>query len=205
MPAQGQILILNGTSSSGKSTLAKALQATLDAPHLHIGIDTYIFALPQRYLRPPLWSEIQEYVYHDDALVAVKFGDLGHQLFAAMHESVAGLARSGFSVIVDHVLLDDLLLRDCVETLVDLPVWFVGVRCPIFVVEQREQERADRTLGQARAQSHTVHAGKSYDVEVDTSISTPEQCAAQVMARIGGGAPPTAIEQMRRRFAAEIG
>ncbi len=200
MTSAGQILILNGTSSAGKSTLAKALQEVLDPPHLHIGIDTYIFALPQRYLRPPLWSEIQEYVYHDDALVAVRFGDLGHQLFAAMHESVAGLARSGFSVIVDHVLLDDVILRDCVETLADLPVWFVGVRCPMHVVEQREQDRADRTLGQARAQSHTVHAGKTYDVEVDTALLSPEECAAQVVARIEGGDPPDALWQMRRRF-----
>ncbi len=201
MTSAGQILILNGTSSSGKSTLAKALQEVLDPPHLHIGIDTYIFALPQRYLRPPLWSEIQEYVYHDDALVAVRFGDLGHQLFAAMHESVAGLARSGFSVIVDHVLLDDVILRDCLNTLADLPVWFVGVRCPMYVVEQREQNRADRTLGQARAQSHTVHAGKYYDVEVDTSLLSPEECAAQVVARIDSGDPPDALRQMRRRFA----
>ena len=46
--------MLNGTSSSGKSTLAKALQARLDGPWLGVGIDTVVFALPKAYLDQPL-------------------------------------------------------------------------------------------------------------------------------------------------------
>jgi chloramphenicol 3-O phosphotransferase len=193
MMPTAQIIILNGTSSAGKSTIAKALQNILDQPYLHIGIDSYIFAMPRRYLNLPLWSEIQEYIYTGDEITGIKFGNLGHALFAAMHESVAGLARAGFGVIVDHVLLDDALLQNCRETLAGLPVWFVGVCCPLSVLEQRERERKDRTLGQARAQFNTVHAGKRYDIEVDTSVSTAEECAALVKARMGRGTPPDAF------------
>ena len=41
-----QVIVLNGTSSSGKTTLARALQAVLPDPWLTFGIDTLLGALP---------------------------------------------------------------------------------------------------------------------------------------------------------------
>ena len=57
---------------------------------------------------------------------------------------------------------------------------FVGVRCPLDVVLQRELERKDRTLGQAEAQFAVVHRWGNYDVEVDTSVLAPDDAAAQI-------------------------
>ncbi|MBI5667052.1 MAG: AAA family ATPase [Chloroflexi bacterium] len=155
------IILLNGTSSSGKSTLAKALQNTFDTPYLHVGIDTFIFMLPKAYLNPPLWYTVFEYHWQPDGSLIITTGPLGHQLMAAMHEAIAGLARAGFNIIVDHVMLEAAWLDDCVRLLRDFDVTFVGVRCRLAVVEQREWERKDRTLGQAKAQYSVVHAGKT--------------------------------------------
>lgn len=44
------LILLNGTSSAGKTTLAKALQDALPTPYLLVGIDTVVFALPGRYV-----------------------------------------------------------------------------------------------------------------------------------------------------------
>jgi chloramphenicol 3-O-phosphotransferase len=38
-PPAGQMILLNGASSSGKSSLARAVQATIDRPFWHISID----------------------------------------------------------------------------------------------------------------------------------------------------------------------
>jgi phospho-2-dehydro-3-deoxyheptonate aldolase len=46
----GSIILLNGTSSAGKSTLANAVQEVMDAPYLSLGIDLFFDALPQRYV-----------------------------------------------------------------------------------------------------------------------------------------------------------
>ena len=54
----GNIIILNGTSSSGKTSIVNALQAILDEPYLEVGIDKFIFMLPGRYLDRPLWDEV---------------------------------------------------------------------------------------------------------------------------------------------------
>lgn len=46
---KGKIILLNGTSSSGKSTLAKALQSVLDEPYLYIDGDLFWRMFPDAY------------------------------------------------------------------------------------------------------------------------------------------------------------
>ncbi len=43
-----QIIYINGPSSSGKTTLAQALQQEFDVPFLHIGIDRVIGMMPNK-------------------------------------------------------------------------------------------------------------------------------------------------------------
>jgi chloramphenicol 3-O phosphotransferase len=176
--------LLNGTSSSGKSTLATALQAALPEPWLVVGIDTVVFALPRRYLDQPHWSEVFRYVPLDDApdgAFRIETGDLGERLISGLHGAVAALADRGLSVIVDHVLLETAWLDECRARWAHIPWLFVGVRCPLAVVEQRERERRDRTLGQAAAQFAVVHEDRDYDVEVDTSELAPDAAAAVIL------------------------
>jgi len=185
----GRIIVLNGTSSAGKSSIAKALQAALPDPWLVIGIDTFVFALPARYLDQPLWSEVFRYVRPEgmtDGPFRIETGPLGHDLVRGMHRSVAALARSGLSIVVDHVVLETAWLEDCRTQWAGIDWTFVGLRCPLTVIEQRERDRRDRTLGQAAAQFAVVHAhGVPYDIEVDTSVLTPDEAAARIVADIG--------------------
>lgn len=62
--------MLNGTSSAGKTTLAKALQRRLPDPLLAVGIDTVVYALPGRWLVPPGWHEVFRYDGEGDSLPA---------------------------------------------------------------------------------------------------------------------------------------
>jgi chloramphenicol 3-O phosphotransferase len=78
----------------------------------------------------------------------------------------------------------------------DLPAYLIGIHCPLAVLEQRERDRQNRTLGQAKAQFAVVHAGITYDLEVDTALSSPTDCAAQIKARLEDGRPPTAFKQL---------
>ena len=89
--------------------------------------------------------------------------------------------------------LKDLLASRC-GRFADLPAYFIGVRCPLEVLEARETMRRDRTLGQAKAQFHLVHAHAVYDLEVDTALLTPQQCAAQIITRLVD--PPWAFKRL---------
>jgi chloramphenicol 3-O-phosphotransferase len=81
--ATGRIVLLNGTSSSGKTTLVRALQDLLPDPWIEIGIDRFVFALPRRYLDQPPWAEVFRYVPPDgatDGPFAIETGPLGQRL-----------------------------------------------------------------------------------------------------------------------------
>ena len=61
--------------------------------------------------------------------------------------------------------------------LADFEVFWVGVYAPLDVLEARERQRGDRLIGLARWQYDRVHEGMNYDLEIDTSIATPMECA----------------------------
>lgn len=185
----GTILIINGTSSSGKTSLVHALQDCLDEPYLEAGIDKFIWMLPERYLDRPLWDEILG--------LAVKAGPPGHRLVNGMHQAILALSESGCHVIADHVLVEPAWTRQCAELFSHLPAYLIGVRCPLEVLEQRESSRKNRTLGQAKAQFPIIHAHRYYDLEVDTSLNNPDECAAQIKEYLQSGAQPDALKQLR--------
>ena len=183
MASRGRVIVLNGTSSAGKSTLSRALQERLEGPWLGVGIDTVVFALPPANLNPPLWAEVFRYVPAEPGSVApfrVETGELGHRLIEGMHRMVASLADAGLSVIVDHVLLEPDWLPDLRARLAGHELLVVGVRCPLDVVVAREAARKDRTIGQAAAHFDVVHRAGGYDLEVDTSLLTADEAAAVI-------------------------
>jgi chloramphenicol 3-O phosphotransferase len=189
---RGKIILINGTSSSGKTSIVRALQDRLTEPYLEAGLDKFIWMLPRRYLDRPLW---------DDVLgLAVTAGAAGHQLVAGMHRTILALSETGINVIADHVLVEPAWLAECAQLFSDPPALLVGVRCPLAVLEERERSRKNRTLGQARAQFEAVHAHGLYDVEVDTSISTPAECAAQIEGWLARGGTPTALPRLLTRL-----
>ena len=183
----GTIIFLNGTSSSGKSTLLRALQAQLSEAYLEAGIDKFIFMLPPRYLNTPLWDEVLGR--------ASESGEMGHRLFSGMHYSIAALARAGNNVLADHVLVEPAWVRECAEVFAELPAYLIGVRCPLDVMNAREAARGDRTLGQAAKQFHKVHAHGVYDLEVDTSVLSVDECVQQIASHIESHTP-SAFKQL---------
>lgn len=197
----GNIVILNGTSSSGKTSILKALQGVLDAPYLDAGIDKFLWMLPDRYLREPLWHEVFEYLWreeHGAMTLTIQAGPVGRAVMSGMHHAIAALARAGNNVVADHVLLESAWVQECAALFSDLPAFLVGVRCPLDVLEQREKARRDRTLGQARAQYAAVHAHGLYDLDVDTSRLSPLECALQIKRRLEARPPPCAFKMLRR-------
>lgn len=75
-------------------------------------------------------------------------------------------------------------------------MWLVSVRCSLEVLEAREQARANRSPGQARVQVIAVHNPGVYDLEVDTSLRSPEECALQIKQRLQAR-PPTAMHWLK--------
>jgi chloramphenicol 3-O phosphotransferase len=175
------IIFLNGCTSAGKTTLARALQDRLPGVWLHTGIDSGIAMLAPRFLDHPdgLW-------FDRDArgLVRLNFGHAALAALAAHRRGAAAMAASGAHLIIDEVLLPPDFLADWRAVLPDVPLLMVGVHCDLVELERREAARGDRVIGQARGQIGLVHLQIAYDLEVDTGTSSIAACAEAIAARI---------------------
>lgn len=185
-----KIIFLNGTASSGKTTLIKGLQERLEEPFLEMGLDKFIWMLPKRYLNQPLWDQILG--------KADTAGLLGHQLVYAMHRAIHSTGLAGMNVLADHVLVEPDWVRDCTELFYGLDAYLIGVQCELSVLEQREMDRNDRTLGQARKQYEKVHAHGMYDFVVDTGRFTPEENIQQLIDYLYSNPTPYAFKALNQ-------
>lgn len=172
------IIFLNGCTSAGKSSIARALQEALRPPHLLTGIDDAFDMLP-----PHLHNHPHGFFFDRDerGLVRLNFGPFGLATLKAHHRSAAAIARSGLNLILDEVVLSQELLGDWQTVLEGVEVLWVGVHCDLAELERREIARGDRLPGQARRQFSLVHKGITYDVEVDTTQFEPSVCAQQIL------------------------
>ncbi|MFH8793363.1 chloramphenicol phosphotransferase CPT [Streptomyces sp. NPDC017941] len=174
-----QVIVLNGGSSSGKSGIARCLQAVLPEPWLSFGVDTFVDALPAAMRASDAGIEFAENG-------AVTVGDDFRALEAAWIEGVAAMARAGARVIVDEVFLGGAQSQRRWRRALDgVPVLWVGVRCPAGVAAGRETARGDRIAGMAAIQADLVHQGVRYDLEVDTAHHEAIACARTIAAHIG--------------------
>ena len=201
----GRIILLNGSSSAGKTTLAITLQQLLPDPWHHIALDQFRDGLGGRYRglnSPPGTPGAQGLnvvpVARSNQLVTeVRFGDLGKQVLRGMRRAIAAFAREGNNVIIDDLMFEPGFLFDYVEALKEFDVLFVGVRCPIDVVNAREAKRPGRFPGTATSHFDQVHRECVYDIEVDTGSAKPPECAELIIARLNAAPRPDAFDQLR--------
>ena len=168
--------MLNGGSSSGKSGIARCLQAVLPDPWLVFGVDTLIQAMP-------VASQLSGIEFAPDGSVVVK--PEFRALEAAWIEGVAAMARAGARIILDEAFLGGAASQQrWLTALGALRVLWVGVRCDGAVAAAREIARGDRITGMAASQAELVHHGVRYDLQVDTTHTEALDCARAIAARV---------------------
>ena len=147
----GRIILLNGASSAGKSTLAQALQRCLPLPFWHYSIDHLLAAkmLPRDRIDSGEfpWPAQRE------------------QFFDGFHNSIPAFAAAGNHLIVEHIIETAAWMQRLQGLLDKLDVFFVGVHCPLEELERRERQRGDRRIGEARADFAVTHGFGHYDFE----------------------------------------
>ena len=167
-------IVLHGPTSSGKTSLARALQASAPLPAFHVPLDAFVTMSNRRDMRSDEERD-QAYRIHCENLRA----------------TLARVASTPFDLIVDLVLRDKAELDACLQVLSVRPVYLIGVSAPLQVLEERERGRDDRGAGMAREQFGHPAYSRAYDLVIDTSTCSPEEGAA-IIRRLIGGAGRTA-------------
>jgi len=195
------VILVNGPSSAGKTTLCRALQAAIEEPYLVTAFDDFVFMAAPRYYRG---ADTAHQDAHDlytalgvemvttsppgaPPAVTARFGPVFRRILDAMAPAVRALVDGGNAVIFDHVLHDRAMQESCRKAFDGLDVFSVGVTCAIEILEERERERGDRVLGRARGLAGVVHGFMSYDVMVDTGTMTPAACVSAILHALDNG------------------
>lgn len=173
-----QVIVLNGSSSSGKTTIARCLQAILPTPWISLSIDDLLHALP-----PSLMDSDAGITFGQHGEVTI--GEGFHEIASAWLAGIAAMARAGTRIIYDDVFLSGAESQERLRVqLAGLSVLWVGVHCDAEVAAGREVARGDRVVGGAASQSTKVHEGVAYDLEVDTTSTESLGCARTIAGHV---------------------
>ena len=186
--ARGHVTLLNGAPSSGKTTLARALQQVLEPARWHRSLDDFRQGYLDKHWAPARgpWSRAPE-------------RPLFQMLVEGYLRSLRAMALVGHNLISESVILPS--SRELyVETFDGIEVFLVGVRCPLVVAQQRERERGDR-FSQVELdvpEFELVHSHGAYDVEVDTSVVSVQEAVTLIQAALATPPQEAAFDRLRR-------
>lgn len=165
-----QCILLNGTSSSGKTSLAEALQERLPVLFLNFSIDSILYALPPSDLEAMIrGAPISRGEYQYERLVD------------GFHAAVAGLLASGNRLIVDNALTRTEWLIGFDAAVANHRTLKIGVTCDPEEARRRERARGDRAIGTVDFEQARVHEGLAYDLIVDTTQKASDSIAGDVV------------------------
>ena len=183
----GQVVVLNGTSSSGKTSTANAFQELRSRAGdlwLVIGLDDFLAKLPGRWVEVGAWvgslAEDGVRLEREGEHANFHIGEHARRLMHAYRRSVREIARAGINVVVDEVSLQADEWHDWCAALEGLDAVWVAMRCDVEVASRREAARGDRALGLVRGQADVVHQFPDYDLELDTTASPVDEVARQL-------------------------
>jgi chloramphenicol 3-O phosphotransferase len=164
----GKIILLNGPSSAGKSTLCQAIQTQIDEPFLQFSLDFFFFnspVLPKQKIRDGTfqWAEMRP------------------QIFDGFFNCLPALALAGNNLLIEYIIETQTQWDALRQRLEGFDVFLIGVHCPLPELERREQLRGDRPVGDARRDLETVHSFTKYDFEIDSS-EPAEENATRIIA-----------------------
>lgn len=173
-----QVIVLNGSSSSGKTTIARCLKAILPTPWMSLSIDDLLHSLP-----PSLMDSDAGVAFGEHGEVTI--GEGFREIAAAWMAGIAAMARAGARIIYDDVFLSGAESQARLRAhLQGLSVLWVGVHCDAQVAADREIARGDRVVGGASSQATRVHEGVSYNLEVDTTSTESLECARMIAGQV---------------------
>ena len=159
---QQQVILLNGPSSSGKSTLAMALRKLIEEKrnkqYAIVSIDDF------------LKMTTEETIYEDDI----------YEISCALCEKVLERLETAPGVIIDHVITSQRIFDQLVKMLCAYPLRLIRVDCPLEVLREREKARKNRCLGSAEASYEYLFPKDGYELTVDTHRMSTAQCALEI-------------------------
>lgn len=186
----GTVIILNGPSASGKSSIQKEFQHLM-MPQLWIklGIDN-LFDTPMPDItleNLAFWQEENPIRWvttakdaQQNSVITLLVGEQGEKVAYGMNSAIAAYAKAGCNIIVDYIAYKKEWADDLHAKLKDIKSYWVKVNIPLSVIEEREAARGTSPQGHARSHYDYVHWDIKYDLEANSATDSAVAIAQQI-------------------------
>lgn len=156
------VILLNGTSSSGKSTLSMSLkyyfEETTNIEYEIISIDDFLAMSPD------------EVIYEDDV----------YEISSDMNRAILAVMKEQKNVIIDHVITSKRIFSQLIHSLREDNIFLIQVTAPLHELKRREKLRGNRPPGNAEAALKYLFPANIYDLKIDTFSLSTEECIYRV-------------------------
>ena len=166
-----RLYLINGTSSSGKTTLSKALIEKLDNKYIYLSLDNHIKSI----------FDLYEINYKNFFLDDRVFPVVIPNIVLTFHDIIKSYLMCNTNIVVDHVLQEKKWKNDLFKKIDKYKTCKIGLHCSKEELEKREKERGDRQIGSAISQFRKVHKNINYDIEIDTQKYGVTECVDLIL------------------------
>ncbi|MGG4345120.1 chloramphenicol phosphotransferase CPT family protein [Paenibacillus lautus] len=191
---QGLIVLMNGTSSSGKTSISMELINQKEILFHHLSIDDFFYNYND--FIDNKFPDIEPTREVDNQVVGQILFD---PIISVYYATIKLFSEMGLNVIVDTVIDNDKRFNDYLDVFFDHPTLFVGVLCSKEELIRREQIRGDREIGLANSQFNKVYCFNEYDLEVNTEDLNPTECAEKILSFIKSDKDYSAFKKLSKR------
>ena len=214
-----QLVIITGTTGSGKTTTAKEFVNQADDLWLHFGVDTMLGTLvPRKFVDGGPRGEEGMHMEPDDpgdpeGPAHMSFGRFGGGLIDTYHRMVRAAVENGQKLVIDHVLTaNPPILQDAVARLKDLPVLLVALKPAQELLARRIEGRiaeVEKILGKEQAAKNNAGTRRAsefvareifshdcFDMVLDTGRLSPLEAARAILDRVTNGPPGDALQRL---------
>ena len=199
----GNIVILAGPGSAGKSTLCRAIQELAEEPFIQFGMDTIIEGMAKRYMDSPLDPEsIEQFEHPPDGKLGLSYlppgpnddnptkymrmqlGPVARKFVSGQLGAIASMSQIGLNVVSDEIFIFRDIYEEAASLFRDLPVLWVSVIADISILEKHERERGDRAPGHSVAHLMQMYRDIQYDLEIDSGRLAPDDEARLILNKL---------------------
>jgi adenylylsulfate kinase/chloramphenicol 3-O phosphotransferase len=177
---KGNIIFLNGVTSSGKTSISRTIQEIDKNYFYYLSDDTFYHFY---------WDMFHD--KYDEQII--KYGLVDRYEAEAkvfMYQFAKMISMQGVNVIIDSVLMETNGFTDkykrsnydiLQDTLSEIKLLMVEVYCPLEECKRRNIVREDRRENQSYEQHEIMNKNINYDFFIDTSINSTNECAQKIL------------------------
>ena len=163
---KGKIIYLNGVTSTGKTSITKALQNREDVFFYALSNDLFEETVGDRYLRADYWKHLWDAIY-------------------MMYHTAKLFSDMGKNVIIDGMILEKEEFhphyQQILEIFAENPLSIVEVYCPLEICRERNIARGNRGELQSHYQNQYMAKEVIHTLRVNTHLQSAAECAQQIM------------------------